>query len=405
MMISAPRLVCLATMFVLLLTPGAGASQDRPQRDDWQRVPDVLEALGAAPGSRIADIGAGGGYFTHHLRRAVGVDGRVYAVDISRSAVGRLRAELDRLGARNVDVILGEPHDPRLPYGSLDGALIVNSYHEMTEYRAMLAAIRSALRPGGRLVILDNPPRDPGSTREAQTEGHVLHIDLAAGDLVEAGFEVVDQDPQFIGDAGSESGPRMWLLTSVRPDLDPPIQRLSRAAVGREGLFACPFEDPPEALAERLSPPDSVETTLGGARIKLCYSRPAARGRTIMGELVPFGTPWRAGANEATVLRADRPIRVGDVALEPGWYSLYVVPEPQEWAVVVNRLADRDGATIDEWVRSHDVGRVTAAVEDPGSLIEDLTVRFETEAPEAAWLVIEWERSRVRVPVRVETSR
>lgn len=399
------RLACLTAVSALLVTPGAAASQDRPQRDEWQRVPDVLEALGAAPGTQMGDIGAGGGYFTHHLRRAVGVEGRVYAVDISRSAVARLRGELDRLGVRNVDVILGEPDDPRLPYGSLDGALIVNSYHEMTEYRAMLAGIRSALRPGGRLVILDNPARDPGSSREAQTERHELHIDLAARELVEAGFEVVDQDPLFIVGTEDGNGPRMWLLTSARPVLDPPTQRLEGAPAGRAGLFACPFREPPEALAERLSPPDSVETRLGGARVKVCYSRPAARGRTIMGELVPFRTPWRAGANEATVLRADRPVQVGDVHLEPGWYSLYVVPGPREWTVVVNRLADRDGATIDEWVRSHDVGRITAIVEDPGRFVEDLTVRFESEALETAWMVIEWERSRVRVPVARSGSR
>lgn len=402
---TATRLACLAAMSALLLTPDAAASQDRPQRDAWQRVPAVLEALGAGPGAHLADIGAGGGYFTHHLRRAVGVEGRVYAVDISRSSVARLRAELDRLGVQNVDVILGEPDDPRLPFGSLDGALIVNSYHEMTEYRAMLAGIRSALRPGGRLVILDNPARDPGSSREAQTERHELHIDLAARELLEAGFEVVDQDPLFIVGTEEGTGPRMWLLTSARPVLDPPTQRLEGAPAGRAGLFACPFREPPEALAERLSPPDSAETRLGAARVKVCYSRPAARGRAIMGELVPFRTPWRAGANEATVLRTDRPVRVGDVHLEPGWYSLYIVPDPEEWTVVVNRLADRDGVPIDEWVRSHDVGRITAAVEDPGSLVEDLTVRFESEARESAWMVIEWERSRVRVPVRLDSSR
>jgi predicted methyltransferase len=395
------RLVFPAALAGLLLAAGAAAAQGGPQRDEWQRVPDVIEALGAAPGAHVADIGAGAGYFTHHLRQAVGVEGRVYAVDISRSAVARLRAELDRLGARNVDVILGEPDDPRLPYGSLDGTLIVNAYHEMTEHRAMLAQIRAALRPGGRLVILDNPARDPESSRETQTGRHELRIDLAARELVEAGFEVVAQDPFFIGDSGSTSGPRMWMVASVRPLLDPPAQRLPGAPEGDAGLFACPFRGPPDALAQRPSPPDSAETRIGDARLKVCYSRPATRGRAIMGELVPFRTPWRAGANEATVLRFDGPVRVGDVSLDPGWYSLYVVPEPEAWTIVINRLADRAGVPIDEWVRSNDIGRVTVAVEDPGRPVEDLTIRFESEGPGAAGLVIEWERSRVRVPVRV----
>jgi len=120
-----------------------------------------------------------------------------------------------------------------------------------------------------------------------------------------------------------------------------------------------------------------------------------------MGQLVPFGQPWRTGANEATVLRTDRPLALGEVRLEPGWYSLYTVPGEDEWAVVVNGLADRDGMVVDEWVRTHDVGRTSVPVADPGQPVESLTIRFEPEGGAAAALVIEWERSRVRVPVRV----
>jgi predicted methyltransferase len=397
---SPKRFARLTTLALWLATAAAATAQDPSHRDEWQRVADVLTALGARPGAHVADVGAGGGYFTHHLRRAVGAGGRVYAVDISPTEVARLRATLDRDSVRNVDVILGEPDDPRLPYGSLDGALIVNAYHEMTEYAAMLAAVRTALRPGGRLVILDNPAHHPASGRDAQTERHQIHIDLVERELAEAGFEVVEQDARFIADTGDAHDHRMWLLLSRRPLRDPPAQRLAGAPAGSEGLFACPFREAKEALAQRPSPPDSAEARVGGARVKVCYSRPAARGRRIMGELIPLGTLWRTGANEATVLRADRPVSVGDVRLEPGWYSIYTVPQPEEWAVVLNRLADRDGLVIDEWVRSHDVGRFTVPVEDTGSHVENLTVRFEAEAAEAAFMVIEWERTRVRLPVR-----
>jgi predicted methyltransferase len=379
--------------------PDAAGQDGASHRDDFQRPADVAAVLGAGPGAHVADIGAGGGYFTQHLRRTVGPEGRIYAVDISRDAVTRLRGVLDLEGVRNVDVILGEPDDPRLPFGSLDGALIVNAYHEMTEYRAMLDAIREALRPGGRLVILDKPPSDPGASRAAQTGDHQLHIALAAGDLRDAGFEIVREDPGFIQDTTGGHDHRMWLIGARRPLEDPVIQRFPGAPAGTAGSFACPFPGPAGALAERLSPPDSAEAVVGGARVKVCYSRPSMRGRAIMGELVPFDEPWRTGADEATVLRTDRPLDVGGVRLEPGWYSVYTVPGRDAWTVVLNRLADRAGVPIDDWVRAHDVGRLTLPVEPTSEPVEALTLRFDPTGAGPATLVLEWERTRVRVPV------
>jgi len=376
----------------------AMAQEDDAHRDAWQRVADVAAALGAVPGAHVADLGAGGGYFTHRLLARTGPQGRVYAVDISRSAVARLRAVLDRQGTRNADVILGRPDDPRLPFGSLDGALIVNAYHEMTEYPAMLEAIREALRPGGRLVILDNPPGDTAASRDAQTERHQIHLGLVAAEVRDAGFELLRSDPDFVADSADGHRHREWLLAARRPLHDPPVHRLPGAPAGPEGLFACPFPASRTALAERLSPPDSAETQVGGGRIKVCYSRPGMRGRTIMGGVVSFGAPWATGANEATVIRTERALSLGDVRLEPGWYSLYAVPQSDAWTVVVNRLAARNSAPIDEWVRSHDVGRITAPVETVDQPLERLTLRFEPQDA-AAVLIIEWERTRVRIPV------
>jgi predicted methyltransferase len=388
----------LAAALLAAGAPTAASQDDDAHRDAFQRVTDVATALGAVPGAYVADVGAGNGYFTHRLRAAVGAEGRVYAVDISRSTVARLRNVLDRVGTRNVDVILGEPDDPRLPFGSLDGALIVNAYHEMAEYSSMLGAIRDALRPGGRLVILDNPPNDSAASRDSQTEGHQIHIGLVAAELRNAGFELLREDPGFIQDTTDGHRHRMWLLAARRPLHDPPTQRLPGAA-GPDGLFGCPFPASPAALAQRLSPPDSAETRIGGGRVKVCYSRPSMRDRIVMGGVIPFGTPWGTGANEATVLRTDRSLSVGDVRLEPGWYSLYTVPDSVTWTVVLNGLAARNGSPIDDWVRSHDVGRFAVPVEETDQPIEQLTLRFEPEGAAAAALIIEWERTRVRVPV------
>lgn len=395
---TTPMAFALAAM--LAFGPPAVAQNGDSHRDQWQRVDDVAAALGAVPGAHIADIGAGAGYFTHRLRNVVGPDGRIYAVDVSRERVARLRGSLDVRGLRNVDVILGRTDDPRLPFGSLDGALIVNAYHEMDAYPAMLAAILEALRPGGALVIVDNPPTDPSESRDDQVRDHDIHIDLAAADLRDAGYEIVREDPEFILDTSDGHDHRMWLLAARRPLQDPPTLRLPGAPAGPAGDFSCPFPASPDALAERLSPPDSAETVVDGGRVKICYSRPGARGRIIMGDLVPFDAPWRTGANEATVIRADRPLLVGDLPVDPGWYSLYTVPGQDEWTVVINRLADRTGIPIDEWVRSHDLGTFTVSVELADEPVERLTARFEPAGSAGAELVLEWEMTRVRVPIR-----
>src|SRR5262245_42022559 len=104
-------------------------ADEEKQREAWQRVGDILRAMDARPGATVADIGAGDGFFTSRLAAAVGPSGRVYAVDISDSALERLRKRLDEQAIRNVTVINGTTADPRLPAGLLDAALIVNAYH------------------------------------------------------------------------------------------------------------------------------------------------------------------------------------------------------------------------------------------------------------------------------------
>jgi len=189
---------------------GAPAQAQRTTRDSWQRVDDVVAALQVDAGDRIADVGAGSGFFTFRLSPRVGPAGRVIAEDVDRSALSRLRHAAQRQGLRNIETIVGETDDPRLPEQSLDGVLIVNAYHEMYEHEAMLAGIKRALRPGGRLVILDMP-RDSTLPRAAQMDQHGLAIGIAARDLVAAGFRIVTQDPDFVRSGRN----RQWMLVAV----------------------------------------------------------------------------------------------------------------------------------------------------------------------------------------------
>lgn len=154
------------------------------------------------------------------------------------------------------------------------------------------------------------------------------------------------------------------------------------------------------ALSGRPSPLDSSVAKLGDAELKVCYGRPSARGRAIMGGLVPFGDPWRLGANEATTLHVPVTVRFGDLTLKPGVYSLYAIPGPKTWQIVVNASATRWGIPIGAPVRAQDVGAVTVTSELTDAPVETLTMRWESAGEGALVLITEWEKTRVRVTVR-----
>jgi ubiquinone/menaquinone biosynthesis C-methylase UbiE len=192
---------------------GANAQAERTSRDSWQRVDDIFAALEVKEGDRIADVGAGSGFFTFRLSPKVGPSGSVIAEDVNRRALEGLREAAERGGFSNVETILGEADDPKLPEGSLDGVLIVNAYHEMYEHEAMLAGIRRALRPGGRLVIVEMP-RDSTLSRRRQMGEHGLTIGIVVQDLVASGFEVVAKDPDFVRSGRN----RQWIVVAVVPE-------------------------------------------------------------------------------------------------------------------------------------------------------------------------------------------
>ena len=102
-------------------------------RDDWQQPERVIASLGIAPGARVADLGAGSGYFTLRLAEAVGPTGKVYAVDVDAVMNEYLRELVKEAGVRNVEVIDGEFEDPLLPDGRIDLIFSANTYHHLQE--------------------------------------------------------------------------------------------------------------------------------------------------------------------------------------------------------------------------------------------------------------------------------
>jgi ubiquinone/menaquinone biosynthesis C-methylase UbiE len=144
-----------------LFSPVDLSQLETPDREQWQKPDLIMDALGIADGSVVADLGAGGGWFSLQLARRVGPNGRVYAEDIQSSMIEAIRRRVMRENLTNVTPVLGTPSDPRLPSG-LDAVLIVDTYHEIEDPVALLKAVAAALKPSGRLGIVDYSPGGGG---------------------------------------------------------------------------------------------------------------------------------------------------------------------------------------------------------------------------------------------------
>jgi ubiquinone/menaquinone biosynthesis C-methylase UbiE len=128
---------------------------EREGRDETQQPEKVLDALQIAPGSTVADVGAGTGYFSLRLAKRVGPQGRVLATDIQPQMLALLRANMEKAGVQNVELILATPTDAKLPSGQLDLVLLVDVYHELEYPEETLAQLRQALKPQGRLMLIE----------------------------------------------------------------------------------------------------------------------------------------------------------------------------------------------------------------------------------------------------------
>ena len=165
--------------------------------------------------------------------------------------------------------------------------------------------------------------------------------------------------------------------------------------------IACSPQPGSEPLAERASAYDSARINIGTAVAQVCYSRPSAKGRTVFGTLIPYGRLWRTGANEPTILHLPFPATIAGTRVEPGSYSLYTVPGEDRWTIIVNRSVTQWGheSTYTPAVQAQEVGRAEVPVERMDSHVETFTIRSEPATGAAASLILEWERTRIRIPV------
>jgi ubiquinone/menaquinone biosynthesis C-methylase UbiE len=162
---------------------------DDPERDGWQKPESVIAFLAPPEDAVVADIGAGTGYFTVRLARALGGGGRVLAVDVEQALVEHIRARAERDGLSGVETILGEFDDPGLPEAGVDRILIVDTWHHIDDRLSYLDRLERALRPGGTVVVVDFRE---GDLPVGPPPGHKLSERHVRGEFDKAGWTLVE---------------------------------------------------------------------------------------------------------------------------------------------------------------------------------------------------------------------
>jgi predicted methyltransferase len=164
---------------------------DSPGRDDRLQINRVMDMLAIGPGKSVADIGAGSGWFTVRAGKRVTDQGTVYAVDINPKAIEYIEKRAKRENLHNIKTILGREDNSLLPTGSVDAVLLLKTYHEVAKPVALLSNLRSSLKPGALVGIID---------RNGNGEDHGVKKDVVIQEAQKAGFKLVSQSDFVKGD-------------------------------------------------------------------------------------------------------------------------------------------------------------------------------------------------------------
>jgi predicted methyltransferase len=154
---------------------------DSPGRDKRLQINRVMKMLGIEPGKNVADIGAGSGWFTVRAARRITDSGTVYAVDINPEAIHSIDERANKEHLQNIKTILSKPDDPQIPEHSVDAVLMLKTYHEVAHPVVLLKKLRSSLRPGAKVGIID---------RNGNGENHGVSKDVVVREAAEAGYEL-----------------------------------------------------------------------------------------------------------------------------------------------------------------------------------------------------------------------
>lgn len=172
------------------------ATLEGPQRIATQKIDAVLSKLALKPGMVVADIGAGSGLFSRPLAKAVAPGGKVYAVDIQQDLLDHINQRDKEENIGNIQTVLGEYDDPKLPARNIDLAFINDVLHHIQHRAVYLKALGTYIKPGGRIAIIEMDKNDPKTPHRNQPELLVAREEILQW-MSDAGFKLVQENPDL----------------------------------------------------------------------------------------------------------------------------------------------------------------------------------------------------------------
>lgn len=201
-------------LFCMTTTQAQYSEEDWVARDKWMNVTQIFELAEIKNGDQVADVGCHEGYLSFHLSKRVGVTGKVFAVDVEEYRLDNLKDHIKERNVSNIEVVLGDYDNPKLPEKTLDVVIVMDTYHEIDEYMKVLDHIKNALKPDGRILILEKlKEQKRGKSREEQARGHTLAAKYVKKELKEAGFSVTKEIKDF-GDWQENKEKQMWIVVA-----------------------------------------------------------------------------------------------------------------------------------------------------------------------------------------------
>lgn len=207
----------LTSIFLLIISSAYSqySEDDWEERDTWMNVSTIFDLAKIEKGSKVADVGCHEGYLSFHLSKQVGENGKVYAVDVEEYRLDELKIHMQKRGATNIEVVLGDYDNPKLPEKLLDVVIMMDTYHEIEYYMKVLSHIKKSLKPNGRILILEKlKEAKRGKSRGEQADAHTLASKYVKQELKNAGFSITKEVNDF-GAWQENEEKQMWILVAV----------------------------------------------------------------------------------------------------------------------------------------------------------------------------------------------
>jgi hypothetical protein len=240
---------------------------------------------------------------------------------------------------------------------------------------------------------------------EGWDQGHVGYADIAR--RADGSYSISSTGLAGTGTARVDPNGRMESYSGQGTTYKQEVRRITELPDIDAIATRFAAEEKATGLARALSPRDTVRATVGTATLTIDYSRPLRRGRTLVGDLLPYDEVWRTGANAATQLSTTAPIELGGVSLRPGTYTLFTLPSRNAVALVINGQSGQWGTQYDA---SRDIARLPMTVDSTPANVEQFTIRVDgaeasAGAAGASRLVMEWGRFRWSALLRAKADR